>query len=257
MKDLIRLHVFNMVEYDAVAYLDTDINIVGDVLPVLDCAASGEFIMAQGLVAPLNAGVMVLKPNVELYKMSMWFAANADFSQHPADILAGAGGWGGGGAWPAKGGWPYFGFECGQGFLWALLYGNSNGTAHNTTSTLDMEAHEKHPLAMPYVPLLQPPPPLPLTLAGNFLACRLIPSLVDPISTHSHLILLYVCVQPPLSLSSYLGWQAPPPLGWWTGAISPLSPPHTHSLSLSLSLSLSGSGSLPLSLSFYSWLADI
>ena len=59
MKDLIRLHVFNMTEYDAVAYLDFDVHITGDILPIFDCAASGEFMMAQGLVAPLNAGIMV------------------------------------------------------------------------------------------------------------------------------------------------------------------------------------------------------
>lgn len=75
-----------MTNYDAVVYIDTDINIVGDVVPLLECAATGEFMMTQGLHAPLNAGVMALKPNEELLKLSMWFAERASFSQHPEDI---------------------------------------------------------------------------------------------------------------------------------------------------------------------------
>ena len=106
MKDLIRLHVFNMTAYDAVAYIDTDISIVGDVMPLLDCAATGEFMMTQGLHAPLNAGVMALRPNEELFKLSLWFGARASFSQHPQDMSATTGGWDGGGTYPNENGWP-------------------------------------------------------------------------------------------------------------------------------------------------------
>ena len=73
-KDLIRLHVFNMTDYDAVAYIDFDVHITGDIIPILDCAASGEFLMGQGLVAPLNAGVMVRKAARFLFlPFSFWF----------------------------------------------------------------------------------------------------------------------------------------------------------------------------------------
>lgn len=92
--------------------------------------------------------VQVLKPNEELLKMSMWFSERASYSHEPADILTGKGGWADGGVWPAQGGWPYFGMECGQGFLWSLLYGNSKGT-DNATAPLVTEAHRTFPDAMP------------------------------------------------------------------------------------------------------------
>lgn len=149
MKDLIRLHVFNMTNYDAVVYIDTDINIVGDVVPLLECAATGEFMMTQGLHAPLNAGVMALKPNEELLKLSMWFAERASFSQHPEDITNNKGGWDGGGAFPAGNGWPYFGFECGQGYLWTLFYGCSKGTKHSDSEHVRV-GNAMFPLALPY-----------------------------------------------------------------------------------------------------------
>ena len=48
IKDLIRLHAFNLIEYAAVAYFDFDVTLVGDVLPLLQCAATGEFMMTEG-----------------------------------------------------------------------------------------------------------------------------------------------------------------------------------------------------------------
>ena len=80
--------------------------------------------------------------------MAMWFAKEASYSHNPVDILAGKGGWAEGGVWPAQKGWPYFGMECGQGFLWSLLYGNSKSTA-NATAPLAIAAHLNFPAAMP------------------------------------------------------------------------------------------------------------
>ena len=62
-KDLIRLHALNLTEYDAVLYVDTDVQIVGDIQPLLRCAASGEFMMTEGSGAPMNAGFMVRNTN--------------------------------------------------------------------------------------------------------------------------------------------------------------------------------------------------
>lgn len=47
-----------------------------------------------------------------------------------------------------KGGVAVLWMECGQGFLWSLLYGNSQGTA-NATAALVIEAHKTFPSALP------------------------------------------------------------------------------------------------------------
>jgi hypothetical protein len=61
IKDLIRLHAFNLLEYAAVVYFDFDVTLVGDVRPLLQCAATGEFLMTEGsFMSPLNAGMMAL-----------------------------------------------------------------------------------------------------------------------------------------------------------------------------------------------------
>ena len=105
--------------------------------------------MTQGLHAPLNAGVMALKPNEELLKLSMWFAARASFSQHPEDTTVGKGGWDNGGVYPGGQGWPYFGFECGQGYLWTLMYGCAKGVVASV-SPLVVGGAKLFPKAMPF-----------------------------------------------------------------------------------------------------------
>ena len=141
-KDLIRLHALKLTEYHAIMYVDMDVQIIGDIRPVLQCAASGEFMMTEGSGAPMNAGFMALKPEQRMFDLATWFAANADFSADKPVLHTLHGGWGGGSAWPALGTWP--GFSCGQGFLWTLFYGNGFGVA-NATSKLVREAWAKFP----------------------------------------------------------------------------------------------------------------
>ena len=136
-KDLIRLHALNLTEYDAVMYVDSDVQIIGDIQPLLRCAASGEFMMTEGSGAPMNAGFMALKPEPRLLELAMWFAARADFSIDKPELRTLHGGWGDGSAWPALGSWP--GFACGQGFLWTVFYGNGLGVV-NATSKLVRDA---------------------------------------------------------------------------------------------------------------------
>lgn len=37
LKDLIRLHAFSLVQYDAVVYFDTDVILVDDIMPLFRC----------------------------------------------------------------------------------------------------------------------------------------------------------------------------------------------------------------------------
>lgn len=79
--DLVRLHSLSMNEYASVVYFDMDVVIVGDIMPMFKCAATGEFIMSEGSGAPLNLGFIALKPNPVLLEMAMWFAKNANFTR--------------------------------------------------------------------------------------------------------------------------------------------------------------------------------
>eukprot|EP00729_Bicosta_minor_P019626 gene19625-29431_t len=126
-----------------------DVVIVGDIMPMFKCAATGEFIMSEGSGAPLNLGFIALKPNPVLLEMAMWFAKNANFTRLKRPLARWEGGWAGGTAWPTKTAWP--GFECGQGFLWTLLYGSGFGPIR-ATSHLVREAHLKFPGALPKPP---------------------------------------------------------------------------------------------------------
>eukprot|EP00039_Didymoeca_costata_P014079 m.222855 g.222855 ORF g.222855 m.222855 type:complete len:804 (+) comp15940_c2_seq6:84-2495(+) len=148
LKDLIRLHAFSLVQYDAVVYFDTDVILVDDIMPLFRCAATDEFIMTEGKAGtPLNAGFMALKPNKDLLEMSMWFAERAEFVMHPKLFLEGKGAWADGGTWPSTSGSPFVGLECGQGFLWTLIYGNGLGKEH-ATSQLARDAHKRFPNAL-------------------------------------------------------------------------------------------------------------
>lgn len=148
--DLMRLHVFNLTDYDAVIYYDGDVQIVGNIMPVFQCAASGEFMMTEGAGAMLNAGFMALQPKKSMLDLAMWFAANSKFTRNMSDINVFKGGWDNGSARPSHYG-TWAGFECGQGFLWTLLYGNGMGW-RNATSKNAKKAFEMFPDAFPFPP---------------------------------------------------------------------------------------------------------
>lgn len=124
-KDLLRLHLFNMIDYDMAAYFDTDTQLTGRGDPTIPfrCVAKGPeggLLAAAGTFSALNMGYVVVKPSRALFEASVNFAELADY-----DPLYGEG-WGSAGIAPFKAarGTPheYPGSECGQGFLHTLLY---------------------------------------------------------------------------------------------------------------------------------------
>ena len=70
--------------YDAIAYYDNDVEIQGDITPVLRCAASGKFLStngasflsANGASALLNLGFFALKPDKRLFQASLTFGGS-------------------------------------------------------------------------------------------------------------------------------------------------------------------------------------
>eukprot|EP00039_Didymoeca_costata_P007057 m.95947 g.95947 ORF g.95947 m.95947 type:complete len:1031 (-) comp13522_c0_seq2:376-3468(-) len=144
-KDLIRLHLFGATQYDAAIYYDWDVVIKGDIMPIFQCVASGEFLMTTGPSAFTNAGFMGVKPEKDLMDMTLWFAERATLTDKRVLLEHYRGGWGGASAYPSRSG--SVGFSCGQGFIWALIYGNGLGTTY-TLSSLVREAHRKFPKAM-------------------------------------------------------------------------------------------------------------
>jgi len=125
--DFIRLHILGMEGYDAIAYYDTDIEIRGDITPVLRCAASGKFLSTSGAAAIFNLGFFALKPDKRLFQASLNFALHANYSD--------ATGWGEMGWAPSKG--HYIGGECGQGFVYALFY-KSGGAARRALQSVGL-----------------------------------------------------------------------------------------------------------------------
>jgi len=67
--EFIRIHLWNLTEYDAVLYLDHDMLLVGDVTPMLLCShATGIYLTSSGNTAPLNLGLHSLRPNEGVFK---------------------------------------------------------------------------------------------------------------------------------------------------------------------------------------------
>mmetsp|Transcript_88283 Transcript_88283/g.250192 ORF Transcript_88283/g.250192 Transcript_88283/m.250192 type:complete len:351 (+) Transcript_88283:58-1110(+) len=118
-RDLMRLHLFGLTDYDAVAYYDTDVEIQGDVLPMLRCAASGQILTTTGSDAPINGGFIAARPDPKILEASMLFAKRANFNLKS--------GWGGSGykPWTKK----FEGAECGNGFMHTLFYKAKSGTS--------------------------------------------------------------------------------------------------------------------------------
>mmetsp|Transcript_14612 Transcript_14612/g.41769 ORF Transcript_14612/g.41769 Transcript_14612/m.41769 type:complete len:364 (-) Transcript_14612:35-1126(-) len=118
--DLIRLHMFNLTDYDAVAYYDLDIELQGDVTPVLRCAATGRLLTTTGPMSPINMGFIAVRPDRRLLKAAISFAQSASFNKTT--------GWAGAGFKPTM--LKYVGAECGQGFVHTLFYkAHSNAIA--------------------------------------------------------------------------------------------------------------------------------
>lgn len=121
-KDLLRLHLWDMLDYDVVAYFDTDTQFTGngDATLPFRCAATDQFVAAAGVFAPLNVGAMWLKPNQATFQAAINFASMAIYDPKFGE------GWASAGLAPTKAarGNPheYPGSECAQGFLHTLLF---------------------------------------------------------------------------------------------------------------------------------------
>lgn len=62
--EFIRIHLWNLTEYEAVLYIDHDMLILGDVTPLLACSrATGLYLTTSGPAAPLNMGLHALRPD--------------------------------------------------------------------------------------------------------------------------------------------------------------------------------------------------
>ncbi|CAK0830209.1 unnamed protein product [Prorocentrum cordatum] len=110
--DLMRMHIFGLEGYDAVAYFDTDMELQGDVLPALRCAATGVLLTTSGPLAPVSVAIIVVRPDPRILRASVAFAQKAAFSR--------VDGWAGGGYLPTAN--KYIGAECGQGLFHTLFY---------------------------------------------------------------------------------------------------------------------------------------
>jgi len=128
-QDFVRLHLLGMERYDAIAYYDNDVEIQGDITPVLRCAASGKFLSTNGPLAPLNLGFFALKPDNRLFQASLNFALHANYSDNT--------GWGEMGWAPAE--FPFVDADGGQGFWYALFY-KSGGAAQRALQSAGLSS---------------------------------------------------------------------------------------------------------------------
>ena len=128
-QDFIRMHFLGMEGYDAIAYYDNDVEIQGDITPVLRCAASGKFLSTNGPLAPLNLGFFALKPDKRLFQASLNFALRANYSDNT--------GWGEMGR--APGGARFADADGGQGFWYALFY-KSGGAAQRALQSAGLSS---------------------------------------------------------------------------------------------------------------------
>jgi len=142
-QDLVRMQVFGLVDYDAAAFYDQDIEFLGDISPVLLCASTNVFISTSGGVGePLNVGFFALKPDKRLLHAAEIMAKGIKFDKHT--------GWGGAGFKPSGG---YFvGAECGQGYVHTLIYQKKAAVARDALEAAGLPPMDA-PSAMPTVQL--------------------------------------------------------------------------------------------------------
>ena len=53
----------------------TQVTLSGNVKKLVQCASTGEILMTEGAISPLNVGMMAWKPSLEMYEMALYFAA--------------------------------------------------------------------------------------------------------------------------------------------------------------------------------------
>jgi len=94
-------------------YVDGDVQVHGDFIPMFRCAAAGHFLVTSGGVGdPLNCGFFAIKPDIRLFHAAVHLLQNSNYSEFF--------GWGLSGFVPAKGEFP--GSDAGQGFLHSFFF---------------------------------------------------------------------------------------------------------------------------------------
>ncbi|CAD7950843.1 unnamed protein product [Amoebophrya sp. A120] len=114
-QDFIRLHAWNMTDYDAVAYYDNDVELRGDYLPLFECVDGLDVTLTTtgGVGEPINVGFFALKPKAKLLEAAVHFSKVAGFEPK-------RGGWADAGFWPNQ--YYFIGAECGQGYWLTMLF---------------------------------------------------------------------------------------------------------------------------------------
>eukprot|EP00041_Stephanoeca_diplocostata_P019007 m.403015 g.403015 ORF g.403015 m.403015 type:complete len:623 (-) comp21189_c0_seq2:325-2193(-) len=142
--DFIRLHTLNLTAYDAVILFDADVAVVGDLTPVLRCAAQDYMLSTTGPNSPMNLGFVAFKPDARLLAAALHFAEHVEYDKPPRGSSAARrsrGGWDNIGFEPSR--QPYIGGECGQGFMFALYF--SNGFRNVSTGVEAAWRHANRP----------------------------------------------------------------------------------------------------------------
>ena len=142
VSQMLKLHVMNLTKYKAVLYLDTDATILGDMMPMLRCAATGKFLVTVGLSSPMNFGMFAIRPFEPMVDASLWYLSKSSFEKRTGMH----GGWDDAGTSPWGGTFP--GFGCDQGFIWTFFLGNgmalnTNRSTFDSPSPLANEARKK------------------------------------------------------------------------------------------------------------------
>ena len=104
-----------MTDYDLVVYLDSDVRVVAEVDPLLECAAPFSLLATAATSSPLNAGVLAIRPDKRLYGQLVRTVQRGEYSNEAGWFGAGFG---------TTGGRVTYGAEGPQGFLEAFFFRN-------------------------------------------------------------------------------------------------------------------------------------
>lgn len=113
-QDFVRLHAFQLTQYDAVIYTDNDISFTPLLVDMFVAADFFDLFISTGggIGEPLNVGFFAAKPSKKIFNALMKYSELANYDEKT--------GWGEAG-WKPAGGY-YVGGECGQGFWRTFFY---------------------------------------------------------------------------------------------------------------------------------------
>lgn len=124
LREYMRMHLFGLTDYDAAIYVDTDMEVRGDLRPLFDCAASGLFLNARDVFAAVNSGFFAVRPEKRLL---------GDMLRVLSTSRATKTGWNG---WP-RGPNSQVGQFAMQGFLFYYMY--QHGPLEGTVEPVQVE----------------------------------------------------------------------------------------------------------------------